>query len=86
VKDTLRYLVQDSLVNFTQMVVDACHSTVDCDEGMEWGSDVINSPFKYAHARLLSIYRGYSIIGSRSGFTVNLGSYLLGKSNDFRRV
>jgi len=30
--------------------------------------------------------RGYSIIGSGSGFTVNLGSDSLGKSNDFRRV
>jgi len=29
---------------------------------------------------------GHSIIGSGSGFTVNLGSDLLGKSNDFRLV
>jgi len=29
---------------------------------------------------------GYSIIGSGSGFTVNLGSDSLGKLNDFRRV
>jgi len=28
------------------------------------------------------ILRAYSIIGSRSGFTVNLGSDSLGKSND----
>jgi len=27
-------------------------------------------------------FRGYSIIGSGSGFTVNLGSDSLGKSND----
>ena len=30
--------------------------------------------------------RAYAIIGSRSGFTVNLGSDSLGKSNDFRRI
>ena len=30
--------------------------------------------------------RAYSIIGSGSGFTVNLGSDSLGKSNDFRRI
>jgi len=47
VKDSLRYLVQDSLNNFTQTVVDACHSTMQCEEGMEWGEDVINSPYKY---------------------------------------
>jgi len=32
------------------------------------------------------IFKGYSIIGSRSRFTVNLGSDSLGKSNDLRRV
>jgi len=30
--------------------------------------------------------RAYSIIGSGSGFTANLGSDSLGKSNDFRLV
>jgi len=30
--------------------------------------------------------RGYSVIGSGSGFTVNLDSDSLGKSNDLRRV
>jgi len=32
------------------------------------------------------LYRGYSIIGSGSGFAVNLGSDSRGKSNDFRSV
>jgi len=32
---------------------------------------------------LCTSVRGYSIIGSGSGFTVNLGSDSLGKSNDF---
>ena len=56
-KDTLRYLVQDSLTNFTQMVVDACHSTVDCEEGMEWGSDVVNSPFKYGQPYFICFHQ-----------------------------
>ena len=54
VKDSLRYLVQDSLSNFTQMVVDACHTTMQCDDSMEWGSDVINSPYKSAIILLMS--------------------------------
>jgi len=45
-KDSLRYLVQDSLANFTQMVVDACHSTLECEANLKWGTDVIYSPFK----------------------------------------
>ena len=34
--------------------------------------------------RLTCAHRAYLIIGSGSGFTVNLGSDSLGKSNDFR--
>jgi len=48
VEDSLRYLVQDSLSNFTQMIEDACQPTMECEEGMTWGDDVINSPYKYA--------------------------------------
>jgi len=33
------------------MVVDACHSTADCRDDMQWGADVVNSPFKYATLR-----------------------------------
>ena len=36
--------------------------------------------------KLTEYVRGYSIIASGSGFTVNLGSDSLGKSNDFRCV
>lgn len=46
-QDSLRYLVQDSLVSFTQMILDACYSTMDCAEDMTWGSDVITSKYKY---------------------------------------
>ena len=45
-QDSLRYLVQDSLVNFTQMIVDACYATNQIDEDIVWGKDVINSPYK----------------------------------------
>jgi len=37
--------------------------------------------YKVSFTIICSI-RGYSIIGSGSGFTVNLGSHSLGKSND----
>ncbi|XP_060621830.2 dynein axonemal heavy chain 1 [Anolis sagrei] len=45
-QDTVRYLIQDSLVNFTQLFVDACHSVLDCPEDMEWGNDLVNSPYR----------------------------------------
>ncbi|XP_029455356.1 dynein heavy chain 1, axonemal [Rhinatrema bivittatum] len=45
-QDSLRFLVQDSLVNFTQFILDACCSVLDCTEDMEWGEDLINSPYK----------------------------------------
>ena len=45
-QDSLRFLVQDSLVNFTQMIVDGCVSTFECEEGMKWGKDVIHSSYK----------------------------------------
>ncbi|XP_041081390.1 dynein heavy chain 1, axonemal [Polyodon spathula] len=45
-QDSLRFLVQDSLVNLTQLLLDACHSVLCCPDDMDWGSDLINSPFK----------------------------------------
>jgi len=30
------------------MIVDACHTTMACEDDMTWGEDVINSPYKYA--------------------------------------
>ena len=45
-QDSLRYLIQDSLVNFTQMVLDACHATIDIPDDFKWGPDVMNSKFK----------------------------------------
>ncbi|XP_042305771.1 dynein axonemal heavy chain 1 isoform X2 [Sceloporus undulatus] len=45
-QDSVRYLVQDSLVNFTQLFVDACYSVLNCPEKMEWGSDLVNSPYR----------------------------------------
>ena len=38
--------MQDSLVNFTQMILDACYATLQVEEDMVWGKDVINSPYR----------------------------------------
>nr|XP_033782541.1 dynein heavy chain 1, axonemal isoform X1 [Geotrypetes seraphini]XP_033782544.1 dynein heavy chain 1, axonemal isoform X1 [Geotrypetes seraphini]XP_033782545.1 dynein heavy chain 1, axonemal isoform X1 [Geotrypetes seraphini]XP_033782546.1 dynein heavy chain 1, axonemal isoform X1 [Geotrypetes seraphini]XP_033782547.1 dynein heavy chain 1, axonemal isoform X1 [Geotrypetes seraphini] len=45
-QDSLRFLVQDSLVNFTQFILDACCSVLECAEDMDWGGDLVNSPYK----------------------------------------
>ncbi|KAL0978572.1 hypothetical protein UPYG_G00172390 [Umbra pygmaea] len=45
-QDTLRFLVQDSLVSLSQMLLDACHSILSCQQDLIWGSDLINSPYK----------------------------------------
>lgn len=42
----MRYLIQDSLVNFTQMVLDASHSTLKLPEDFTWGTDLISSTYK----------------------------------------
>ncbi|NWV36400.1 DYH1 protein, partial [Grantiella picta] len=44
-QDSLRYLVQKSLISFTQLVLDACQCVLNCSEGMEWGDDITNSPY-----------------------------------------
>ncbi|XP_043932324.1 dynein axonemal heavy chain 1 [Protopterus annectens] len=45
-QDSLRFLVQDSLVHFTQLFLDACNSVLNCSEGMDWGPDLINSKYR----------------------------------------
>ncbi|XP_077133083.1 dynein axonemal heavy chain 1 isoform X2 [Ranitomeya variabilis] len=45
-QDSLRFLVQDSIVSFTQFILDACYSVLSCPEEMDWGGDLINSPYK----------------------------------------
>ncbi|PVD29059.1 hypothetical protein C0Q70_11656 [Pomacea canaliculata] len=45
-QDSLRFLVQDSLVSFTQMVVDACHTTMSLSEDYTWGPEIAVSFFK----------------------------------------
>jgi len=42
----LRYMVQDSLRNFVGMIVDACQSTLDCQDDMVWGEDINNSEYR----------------------------------------
>ena len=46
-QDSLRYLVQDSLVNYTQLIVDSCWQVVDLKEQFSWpDTDLINSYIK----------------------------------------
>ncbi|XP_067360331.1 dynein axonemal heavy chain 1 [Channa argus] len=45
-QDSLRYLVQDSLVSLTCLVLDACHSVLTCSKDLVWGNDLITSPYK----------------------------------------
>lgn len=45
-QDSLRYLVLDSLVSFTHLLLDACHSVLTCPQDLVWGSDLIASPYK----------------------------------------
>ncbi|XP_035245196.1 dynein heavy chain 1, axonemal isoform X1 [Anguilla anguilla] len=45
-QDSLRFLVQDSLVGLGRLVLDACHSILSLPEDMVWGPDLINSPYK----------------------------------------
>ena len=43
-QDTLRYLVLDSLISLTQLLLDTCHSVLTCPQDLVWGNDLINSP------------------------------------------
>ncbi|XP_037242845.1 dynein heavy chain 1, axonemal [Falco rusticolus] len=45
-QDSVRYLVQNSLISFTCFLLDGCHSILNCSEDMEWGDDLINSPYR----------------------------------------
>ncbi|XP_009915551.2 dynein axonemal heavy chain 1 [Haliaeetus albicilla] len=45
-QDSVRYLVQNSLISFTQLLLDACHGILNCSKDMEWGDDLINSPYR----------------------------------------
>ncbi|PAA45958.1 hypothetical protein BOX15_Mlig009546g7, partial [Macrostomum lignano] len=42
-QDSLRYLVQDSLTNFTQMIVDACQACLTLPTNYEWPHDLLVS-------------------------------------------
>ncbi|AWP03287.1 putative dynein heavy chain 1 axonemal [Scophthalmus maximus] len=45
-QDSLRYLVQDSLVSLTHLLMDACQSVLTCPQDLVWGNDLISSPYK----------------------------------------
>ncbi len=46
-QDSLRTLVQDSLLSLTQLLLDECHGVLACPQDLVWGSDLISSPYKY---------------------------------------
>ncbi|KAM9362199.1 LOW QUALITY PROTEIN: dynein axonemal heavy chain 1 [Symphorus nematophorus] len=45
-QDSLRFLVQDSLVSLAQLVLDACHNVLACPQDLVWGSNLLTSPYK----------------------------------------
>ncbi|XP_068442262.1 dynein axonemal heavy chain 1 [Clinocottus analis] len=45
-QDTLRFLVQDSLLSFTQMVLNACHNVLTCPQDLVWDDRLVISPYK----------------------------------------
>ncbi|KAM9856968.1 dynein axonemal heavy chain 1 [Aulostomus maculatus] len=45
VQDTLRYIVQDSLVSLMELILDACCNVLTCPENLVWQDTLITSPF-----------------------------------------
>ncbi|XP_058497468.1 dynein axonemal heavy chain 1 [Solea solea] len=45
-QDSLRYLVQDSLLSLTHLLLDACQSVLTCPQDLVWGNDLLTSPYK----------------------------------------
>lgn len=45
-QDSLRNLVQNSLLSLTHLMLDACHSVLNCPQDLVWGKDLITSPYK----------------------------------------
>ncbi|PIK41737.1 putative dynein heavy chain 1, axonemal [Apostichopus japonicus] len=72
-QDSLRYLVQDSLVNFTQMLLDAAFSVLELSGEMEWGNNLIHSQFKPKKNCLF--YVDLILDKEGSHYTTNLTSF-----------
>lgn len=45
-QDSLRYLIQDSLVSLTRILLDACHSVLTCARDLVWENSLLTSPYK----------------------------------------
>ncbi|XP_074532910.1 dynein axonemal heavy chain 1-like [Halichoeres trimaculatus] len=45
-QDSLRFLVQDSLVSLTQAFLDTCDSVLTCPQDLVWGNNLITSSYK----------------------------------------
>ncbi|XP_071830856.1 dynein axonemal heavy chain 1-like isoform X2 [Apostichopus japonicus] len=72
-QDSLRYLVQDSLVSFTQMLLDAAFSVLELSGEMEWGMNLIHSQFKPKKNCLF--YVDLILDKEGSHYTTNLTSF-----------
>ncbi|XP_037831220.1 dynein heavy chain 1, axonemal isoform X2 [Kryptolebias marmoratus] len=45
-QDSLRYLVQRSLVSLSELLLETCRSVLTCPQDLVWGNDLITSPYK----------------------------------------
>ncbi|XP_054472107.1 dynein axonemal heavy chain 1 [Anoplopoma fimbria] len=45
-EDSLRFLVKNSLISLTQLLLSACNSLLTCPQDLAWGNNLITSPYK----------------------------------------
>nr|XP_040059002.1 dynein heavy chain 1, axonemal-like isoform X4 [Gasterosteus aculeatus aculeatus] len=45
-QDSLHFLIQNSLVSLTELLLNACHSVLTCPRDLAWGNNLITSPYK----------------------------------------
>nr|XP_061814136.1 dynein axonemal heavy chain 1-like [Nerophis lumbriciformis] len=54
-QDTLRNLVEDSLLCLSKLILDACCSVLTCSDDLVWGNDYITSPYKPKNKPLFQV-------------------------------
>ncbi|KAM8915859.1 dynein axonemal heavy chain 1-like [Spinachia spinachia] len=45
-QDSLHFLLQNSLVSLSELLLNACHSVLTCPQDLAWGNNLITSPYK----------------------------------------